>query len=106
MQARGSIRRQRRGADEFRKLSRGRAALQIHLEKALLRVQIPQRPGEIGARTSLERWRAASIPFYADRRRETGRFHLAIELWHAEPQQKAAGKRRDERRGGGNRSER
>ena len=70
-------------ADEAGQLARGLASLQIHLKKAILRVQEPERTSDVFARAPADRRDAQRVTIDADVRRQARDRRGAVELREA-----------------------
>jgi hypothetical protein len=73
-------------SEQFGELARGTAALQIHLEKAVLGVREPKREGDVCARLALNVHQPTGIALDFDRRLYTFQAERAVQSRQATSQ--------------------
>ena len=94
VRTRDAIGRQRDVAEELCELTCRATAQQIHLEEALLRVHVAERPGQIATVRGAHRDGAKRIAFDGDRCRKRGRNHLPVVARQAAADEQPAGRPR------------
>ena len=91
-----AIDRHQRPAEQRRQLAGAGAAQQVHLEEALLRVQVAGGPGDVGAVAAADRGHAVRVARHADRPAQPDGFEAAVERRQARAHEEpAADERRD-----------